>query len=375
MTKVTEFTKKVKGQVTNTVLNKATWIVHLGPEDRATSWQRVQAFRDLGHEVYQLYYSRLDEKPSLLTRTYRSLRRRAGWPVEQCDENAALLGAAKRYSPDVVFVEKGLTIWPSTLRRLHAICPCAVLVSYSLDDVMNPGNRSRYYMRGLPLYDVHFTTKEFNVPELLAYGARRVELTGNAYSPHVHRPIHVSSEDRAIYGADVSFVGGYEKARAASLNYMAEHGIPVRVWGNNWHRFKNPHPNLKLEKRPAYGEEYAKVACSSKILLGFLRKSNRDTQTTRSVEIPAFGAFMLAERSADHQALFEEGIEAEYFGSDEELVEKTKYYLLHDEERDRIAKAGLERCLNSGYSYNHRMQELIEICNEILDSKRRSVLK
>ena len=344
-------------------------IIHVGPEDRGTSWQRIQALRDLGHDVNQIYYSYLYENLFFSKKIYRSLRRRIGWPAEQCNENIKLLVAVKKHLPDIIFIEKGLTIWPSTLKRIKLISPQTVVINYSLDDMMNPNNQSIYYIKALPLFDVLFTTKKYNINELLTLGAKRVELTGNAYSPHVHRPISVSEKDRLKYGADVTFVGGYEKERAISLNYLAMNDISVRIWGNNWHRFKNPHPNLILEKRPAYAEDYGKVVCSSKILLGFLRKCNRDTITTRSIEIPAFKAFMLAERSIDHLSLFKEGIEAEYFGSNEELLEKIKFYLFNDNKRLSIAKSGFEKCINLGLSYNKMMEEIINICKKILSSK------
>ena len=42
---------------------------------------------------------------------------------------------------------------------------------------------------------------------------------------------------------------------------------------------------------------------------------------------------MMAERTDEHLSMFEENKEAVYFSSKEELLEKCKYYLVHDSER------------------------------------------
>ena len=68
---------------------------------------------------------------------------------------------------------------------------------------------------------------------------------------------------------------------------------------------------------------------------------------------------MLAERTNRHLEFFEEGKEAEFFGSDKELLEKTKKYLANETEREKIAEAGRLRCLKSGYSAKEQLSQMI----------------
>ena len=70
---------------------------------------------------------------------------------------------------------------------------------------------------------------------------------------------------------------------------------------------------------------------------------------------------MLAERTNDHLELFEEDKEAAYFGSKAELVDKIKYYLLHETERKQIAQNALARCIKSEYGYTHQLRKIISI--------------
>ena len=56
---------------------------------------------------------------------------------------------------------------------------------------------------------------------------------------------------------------------------------------------------------------------------------------------------------------FKEGVEAEFFDSDDELLEKCRHYLAHPDERRRIADAGRRRCIESGYFEPDRVREIL----------------
>lgn len=336
-------------------------ILYICNEDRATTKQRLMALSDLGIEVEVVYTALLDEKISLFKRLQRAFQFRLGFFPERNNENNAIIKLAENKQFDILFIEKGLSVRPSTLKIVRSLQPLLKMVSYNLDDVMNPNNSSIYFKRCLPLYDFIFTNKKYNVSELKAQGARHVFYFRNAYSTHVHRPLQLTESERKIYGADVSFIGTYEKERAQMINFLGANGIKVKVWG--WAKtgkaaLLDPE-TVDLQNRHVYDDEYAKVISASLINICFLRKANRDKETTRSMEIPACGGFLLAERTEEHLELFKENEEAAYFETKEELLAKVKYFLEHDEKRKNIAIKGLEKVRK--YSYQNQLKQILDI--------------
>lgn len=325
-----------------------------------TCQMRAEALCDLGCRVV-----RVDTcPPAVATKEHNILyrvRKRFIGPVDLAGANAAILAAVSQDDFDVLWIDKGLSIEAATLCEARRRRPALRIVGYSPDDVMNPSNRSRQFVEHLPFYDVFFTTKLSGVLDLHSLGCRRAERVGDAYHPGVHRPLDVPPCEKPILGGPVGFIGDWERERERSIVYVAERGVDVRVWGTNWRHASARSRHLRVEARALWSNDYARAICSFDINLAFLRKANRDVSTTRSVEIPACGGFMLAERTEEHLALFEEGKEAEFFGSNEELVEKVRYYLAHDQQRRHIAAAGYQRCLRSGYSNQERLNHMLGI--------------
>jgi GR25 family glycosyltransferase involved in LPS biosynthesis len=97
----------------------------------------------------------------------------------------------------------------------------------------------------------------------------------------------------------------------------------------------------------------------TKVAPCLVRGSNGDGHAMRSFEIPACGAFMLAERTDEHLELFEEGVHAAYCETPEELREKARYYIAHDSARVRMAGAAYQQVTSGGHRYRDRLSELL----------------
>lgn len=336
-------------------------IVYIGELTKGgTSCHRMEALIRIGHEVRGVERMARGLSKSRIANFNNRVGRRVLPSLAYRSLNREILEAVDSFTPSIVWIDKGVNVQPNTFDRIRAISQNVKIVGYFGDDMMNPANQSRWFWQSLSKYDVIFTTKSFNVTELEDLGARKVMFVDNSFDPFAHRPEELTMKDREAFGGSVGFIGAFEIERAASIRYLADNGVAVRIWGNGWQHVA-PHPNLRIENKPVMDDVYRKTICAFDINLGFLRKINRDLQTNRTMEIPACGAFMLAERSKEHSRLFEEGKEAEFFASDQELLEKTRYYLDRPHERKKIATAGRHRCLSGGYSTDSRMAEMLQI--------------
>lgn len=308
---------------------------------------------DLDIEVLHQYKNSI--KKTFITKVFDKLK----IPLDIDGLNKRILFKIKSFKPDIVFIVKGNVIKPNTLKKIKQNSNIK-LISWSLDDMYAKHNRSYYYTKGLNYYDKVFTSKSYNIEELKKLGAKKVEFLYQAYSKKYHKPCKNCKE--IPYKTEVLFIGFAEKERFEYLNYLAQNNIKIDIYGSGWNKkeFQNHHKNLNITSKDLIGADYSNTISCSKITLCFLRKANRDLHTSRSIEIPACGGFMVAERTDEHKALFQEDKEAVYFNSKEELFEKVRYYLGHKEERQKIAKAGFERTRKDDYSYDNMVNRILD---------------
>ena len=261
---------------------------------------------------------------------------------------------------DVVWIDKGVYINGSTLKFIKERQPKCKLIGYSPDNMAERHNQSQNFLDGLKYYDYYVTTKSYIITDLKRIGARDVIFVNNAYEPKFHKPYVLTKSEKERLGGKIGFIGSWESERCKSILYLAKRGLPVRVWGDSqWAKYSGLYPNLIIEPRGLFSEDYNKALSAFDISLCFLRKMNFDLQTTRTMEIPACGSMLVAERTAEHEALFKDRKEAVFFSSNEELYDLCKYYLAHEYERKIIANEGHRRCIEAGYSNKEMIRSVL----------------
>lgn len=288
---------------------------------------------------------------------YRLLGRR---PLTYWIFNRALLASVNRFRPDVILVVKGAHVSPATLRSIKRESG-AFLINYATDDPFNPAVNTRGLINGIALYDLYACTKRAIMDDVRRTGCKDVIYVPFGYKPSVHYPdIPRTGEEKSRFTSDVVFIGGCDRDRTPYFEALVRQLPEVRLhlYGGYWER----HPLLRRYHRGfALGRDYRLALSGAKIAINLVRRANRDGHVMRTFEIPACGAFMLAERTEEHLELFEEDQDAVFFGSAEEMVEKIRYYLADDAQRVRIAEAGHRWVTNGANTYADRLLQIVKV--------------
>lgn len=324
-----------------------------------TCRQRFQALQRLGHNVIAFNsVRRYKQYPTLSTR----LTNRIGLYLDTTNAYSRARKLCDNFKPRIIWLDKALSVPQRFFRHCLQMRPRPLIVGYSPDDMSGAHNQSSRFLRSLPYYDVFFTTKSYNVPELLALGCNEVRFVGNAYDPIAHSPRSVTNHERCRLGGPLGFIGAWERDRAVQMQFLGENGYRPRWWcGRPRLAVSRDFTHIRLETKSLWADDYRAAINSFDINLCFLRKINRDLQTQRSIEIPACRQFMLAERTDEHLELFQEGKEAEFFSSKQELLDKVRFYSAHTNTRQSIANNGYERCISSGYSNDARLTSMLSL--------------
>jgi spore maturation protein CgeB len=318
----------------------------------------LQAIRESGLE-----HSFFDEGQYLapLTKSvvHKIARRLLGRPLTAVALNRDLLEQCREFRPHIVLIVKGSYIRAKTLADIKKVTGVK-LINFATDDPFNPVNSTRDLLECIPQYDLYVCTKKAIMPEVLQAGAKRVQFVPFGYHPAFHFPeVAVTAEERAKFACDVAFIGGADKDRLDFVRALSRMpNLKMNLYGGYWETI----PETRTFARGSVlGRDYRLAITGAKIVIGLVRRANRDGHAMRTFEIPACRGFMLAERTQEHLEFFREGEQVEFFGSIPELVEKVRYYVDHSDEREQIARAGYEAVTSGQDTYADRLRQIISV--------------
>ena len=283
--------------------------------------------------------------------------------IDKSNINTRLLKALDEKKYNRVVILKGNRIYPWVLKKIKAHNPDLKLVSWNGDNMYRWHNKTLFFHFGLNYYDLICTVDIPDYKNIKKICGTNVQFFDKRADFDLHRPLNL---ERNKFKYDVLFIGSYERDRYEMLLFLAKNGVKLDIYGSMWNNCKEViHENMNVHYETLVGNDYVRAVSNARISLGFLRKVNNDTQTSRTFEIPACGGFMLMERTQDHLRLFNEGIEAEYFDDAKELLSKVSFYLINHLQRELIATNGRKRVVNSKYFFHNLGDQIMKAIDDV----------
>lgn len=215
-------------------------------------------------------------------------------------------------------------------------------------------------------------------PQDIAYGMRVYGRKFKYLPLTAGDSIFCSHPDKEPYVYDLSFIGlvaGCPKRLEildAVAEYCAQHGKKMICYGHFWHnshtlqriagaiRFKIKHPYLYkyiINKR-IEPYEAAKIYKCTRINLN-IHIPQHTGFNCRTFEILGNSNFELCDIQNTDSIHFEDGKHIVFYRNTQEVLEKIKYYLQHDTEREQIAAQG-GKYVREYYSFNKILGKIFQ---------------
>ncbi|MDV2496518.1 MAG: glycosyltransferase [bacterium] len=270
--------------------------------------------------------------------------------------NRRFLEVVRELRPDLILVLEGKGFEPETLSEARRYGG-ARLVNWGLfgpTGIAESAERARHY-------DLFCTTSRLALGEHRRLGVEPSIYLPLAADPDRFRPLALSAAEQARLSCEVGFVGVWDAERQRLFEALTS--FDLAIYGPRWGHKRIPSRRLLAHVRGKglYGDDvvafYQAAAVNVNVHAWYgLAASGL---TMRCFDVPACGGFLLTDVVEELGEVFTPGREVEVFADAEELADKVRYYLAHEDERRAIASRGRE-VVTAGHTYRHRMAELLE---------------
>jgi len=214
-------------------------------------------------------------------------------------------------------------------------------INWFCDDHWRFDSFSKYYA---PYLSYVVTTYKKALEKYKEVGCENIILSQWACNHFLYRRLNLP------YKYDVSFVGQPHGNRSRVIKELKKAGINVETFGFGW----------KSGRVSTYS--MIKIFNQTKINLNLSNASRGEINQIkgRDFEIPGCGGFMITSHMEDLSEYFSIGKEIITYNSISDLIEKIKYYLTHDDEREEIRRNGYLRVLNE-HTYTLRFSKIFNV--------------
>jgi spore maturation protein CgeB len=343
----------------------------------AMKYDYGKAEQGYSFEHYNFYESLKHMGHTLLYFDFMSLMQEHGkeWM------NRKLLEVVKAEKPDLMFTFLFMDELDQDTLRFISNNTDTITLNWFADDHWR---FDHYSSQWAPCFNWVVTTAQSALPKYEKIGYANVIKSQWACNHFLYQNLNLSPK------YDITFVGQPHGDRTLIIETLRQEGLKVNVWGKGWETgrisqqemiqvFNTSRINLNLTNSIDLNFLNPTTATPPRNLLqravSRLKRSipiNSSLPTPpeikqpfipqikgRNFEIPGCGGFLLTSYADNLEDYYSSGQEVVCFDSVSDLISKAKYFLAHEDERCRIAKAGLQRTLNE-HTYIHRFDQIFQ---------------
>lgn len=302
----------------------------------------AKGFIRLGHDIRIFSYSSLLSELSI----FKSKRISEIFYKSRVDE--LLIKQIKNYQPDIVFINFPKALDVKTVTLIKYAAPEAVLIGEDGDPwpKLQKDNRIETAKK----LDILIATNDGQfLQDYRDAGVPLCVFMPNMIDPDTDHWYEVGSE----WEKDILWTGKTKHHADTSETLREELVLKLATLKNCAIYGGEGYPKIG-------GFDYLYAISGAKIGVNVNAiNSIRFYHSDRLTHYLACGTFVLAKRVPDTDMLFKDGVHIKYFDTVDEFFELADWYLKHDEERKKIADAGMQRA--------HSEFNSVKIAGYILD--------
>jgi spore maturation protein CgeB len=264
----------------------------------------------------------------------------------------------KSFKPDFIYVSLVNHIDTEILREMTLKCK-SVMWNYDWEEPFVPK-----HLEVAKCVDVLFITNLSQIEDYLKAGVKRVEFLPQACDSKLHYKLNYKVSK---WLSDVAFIGSGESNfwdRSVRINLLRKvaREFNLKIYGPHWERYKNELPVINKKVK---GKKFLKICAYSKINLGVIGGNGawmkvKMGTSNRLWLVLGCGGFYLGFKNPGLDLLLKDNFHLAFYESDEECIDKIKFYLKNDSLREKIAQNGYE-FVHKYHTYDNRVHNLLNM--------------
>jgi len=276
--------------------------------------------------------------------------------------NKNLLNLINQQKPDaliMIFFNDEFT--PETLSKIKQISPQTKTILISCDEDLKYEN---FYKFISLFFDIKLISQKPVIPQYKKDNLKNLYFHMD-YNTYKLQPL------KTDYKYDATFIGRPKADRAEIMQYLADNGIKIGLFGWEW----NNNPNLKKYYQGFLNaEDYNKTLNQTRINLcltkaGYQEEAGLFNLKGKAFEVALTSSFQLIEYFPAITELFKTKQEIDTFKTKQELLEKIKYYIKNEKQREKIAQNSYKRVMKDFNRDKHLKKIFTEIFTKNLPSQ------